>query len=178
MANAKDTKAGNGNTSSAEEPKLVDWQGERGGSIDGWWAPKPGDILKGIPVNFIPKSRSDKLQSDTIVFELQADCPNVKNGGSDKMPGKKGDDKLHTAGKGCIVGVPVWSNLEGMWPKNAGFYVKITAGEKRSIGGGKTMYTHQIQMSEAAVRVVQVYSQDAVSAPVEADGETPQFRAE
>jgi hypothetical protein len=175
---AKDTKAGNGNDTSVEEPKLVDWQGERGGSIDGWWAPKPGDVLKGIAVNFIPKTRSDKLQSDTVVFEIQDACPSVKNGGSDKMPGKKGDEKLHTAPKGCIIGVPVWSQLEGLWPKKAGFYAKITAGEKRNIGGGRSMYDHKVQMSEQAMRHVEVYSQDAVSAPVAAEGETPQFRAE
>lgn len=145
---------------------LVDWQGKFGGSVDGWWAPpedKETHELYGILVNFIPKERSDKLQSNSLVFELTNDCAGVKNGGSEKIPGQKGDNKLHKAPKGCTIGVPEWKQLEGMWPGKAGHKVLITrSGEKRSIGKGRSMYDIKVKMSGTPAKHVEVYADSEI----------------
>jgi hypothetical protein len=144
--------------------EMGDWQGKFGGSVDGWWAPpedKETHTLKGVLVNFISKDRSDKLQSNSLVFELIEECDGCKNGGSEKMPGQKDDKKLHKAPVGCTIGVPEWKQLEGMWPGKAGHKVFITrSGEKRSIGKGRSMYDIKVQMSKGAVRHVDVYEED------------------
>lgn len=151
------------NKNGPQNDEMSDWQGKFGGSVDGWWAPpedKETHVLKGILVNFISKDRSDKLQSNSLVFELVEECAGVKNGGSEKMPGQKGDNKLHKAPKGCTIGVPEWKQLEGMWPAKAGHKVFITrSGEKRSIGKGRSMYDIKVQMSNNAVKHVEVYAE-------------------
>lgn len=143
---------------------MSDWQGKFGGSVDGWWAPPEDNqehTLKGILVNFINKDRSDKLQSNSLVLELIEACDGVKNGGSDKLPGAKGDNKLHKAPVGCTVGVPEWKQLEGMWPQKAGHKVFITrSGQKRAIGKGRSMYDIGVKMSNNAVRHVEVYEEE------------------
>lgn len=163
------TEPNKNNKQQAGDSDMVDFQGPYGGSVDGWWAPEGegNHVIKGILANFIDQGRSDKLQSDSIVLELLEDCKGCKNGGSDKMPGEKGDEKLHTAPKGCFIGVPVWKQLEGLWPRKAGFKVYITrSGEKRSIGKGRSMYDIKIQTSTAAVRHVEVFEQPADDAPM------------
>lgn len=149
-------------TAAPVDDDMTDWQGKFGGSVDGWWAPD-GDgphVMKGVLVNFIDKGRSDKLQSNSLVFELLEPCNNVKNGGSEKMPGQKGDIK--TAPTGCQVAVPEWKQLEGLWPSKAGHKVFITrSAEKRSVGKGHSMYDIGIQTSKAAVRHVEVYEAEA-----------------
>ena len=142
---------------------LVEWQGKFGGSVDGWWAPpedKEIHVLKGVLVNFISKDRSDKLQSNSLIFELAEDCEGVKNGGSEKMPGQKADGKLYKAPKGCCIGVPEWKQLEGMWPAKAGHKVLITrSGEKRSIGKGRSMYDIKTKMTEKPVKHIEVFAE-------------------
>jgi hypothetical protein len=142
--------------------KMSDWQGRYGGSVDGWWAPEEGEeqVLKGILVNYIDKERSDKLQSNSLVFELLEATDGCKNGGSTSMPGEKGDDKLHKATKGCQIGVPEWKQLEGLWPRKAGHQVFITrSGEAQKLSGGRKMYPIKVQVSDAAVKKVDVYEE-------------------
>lgn len=176
MANKKagsDSHVGVGQHTGAAAPSaaggdadMQDWHGQFGGSVDGWWAPeKDGTTMTGILVNFIAKTRSEKLQSDSLVFELTAPAEGVKNGGSEKMPGEKGDEKLHTAPAGCQIGVPVWKQLSGMWPKKAGHKVMITRGEKRSIGKGRSMYDITIKMTPAPVRHVEVFEEEEIEEP-------------
>lgn len=160
---------------------LVEWQGKFGGSVDGWWAPpedKETHAIKGVLVNFINKDRSDKLQSNTLIIELTEDCTGCKNGGSEKMPGEKDDKKLHTAPKGCCIGVPEWKQLEGMWPAKAGHKVLITrSGEKRAIGKGRSMYDIKTKMSGAPVKHVEVYADPDIDVG-EVPGEGTQFQVE
>jgi hypothetical protein len=145
-----------------EKIELVDWQGRYGGNVDGWWAPEEGKeaVLEGYLINFIDKDRSDKLQSNSLVFELAEGCEGCKNGGSTAMPGEKGDDKVHKAPAGCIIGVPEWKQIEGLWPRKAGFYAKITrSAHKMDVGGGHKMYTFKVQTSTKALRHVEIYDE-------------------
>jgi hypothetical protein len=152
----------NGRIIMGKDVKMSDWQGRFGGSVDGWWAPEgEGEaLLKGVLVNFIDKERSDKLQSNSLVFELIDSCEGCKNGGSTAMPGQKGDEKLHTAPKGCIIGVPEWKQLEGLWPRKAGHQVYITrSGKAMKLDGGRKMYPIKVQVSEEKVKSVDVYEE-------------------
>ncbi|HYX20448.1 MAG TPA: hypothetical protein VFA98_06340 [Thermoanaerobaculia bacterium] len=154
-----------------KDVKMSDWQGRYGGSVDGWWAPEGEDdaVLKGILVNFIDKDRSDKLQSNSLVFELIEATEGCKNGGSTAMPGEKGDDKLHKAPKGCMIGVPEWKQLEGLWPRKAGHVVYITrSGKAQSLSGGRKMYPIKTQVSDAAVKKVDVYTEEGAGEGVQA----------
>jgi len=121
---------------------MVEWRGEFGGSVDGWWAPPPDATatITGILVNFVDKARSEKLQSNSLVFEVTEGAEFVKNGGSSKVPGAKGDGKLHKVGKGTNVAVPEWKLLVGLWPAKAGHKVSLTRGPRRDIGKGRKMY--------------------------------------
>jgi len=151
--------------------KMSDWQGRYGGSVDGWWAPEGEDdaVLKGILVNFIDKDRSDKLQSNSLVFELVEATEGCKNGGSTAMPGEKGDDKLHKAPKGCMIGVPEWKQLEGLWPRKAGHLVYITrSGKPQSLSGGRKMYPIKSQVSDAPVKKVDVFTEEPGAEGVQA----------
>lgn len=154
----------------AVEYTMQDWHGKFGGNVDGWWAPE-GDgphVLTGILTNFIDKNRSEKLQSNTLVFEVIKPADNVKNGGSEKVPGAKDDGKLHTAPAGCAIGVPEWKQLEGLWPNKAGFVIQITrSADKRSIGKGRSMYDIKAQASDKKVREVEIYSEPDDAAGVE-----------
>ena len=150
----------------AVDDDMEEWHGKFGGNVDGWWSPAKGSegVITGIISNFINKDRSDKLQSNTIVLELTAPCDGVKNGGSEKIDGSKGDNKLHKAGIGCMIGVPEWKQLEGMWPAKAGFKVEITrSAEKRDLGKGRSMYDIKTRTSKARVKEVVVYEEDATS---------------
>ena len=144
----------------AADEEMVSWQGKFGGNVDGWWSPPEGkriDTLKGILVHFISKDRSEKLQSNSLVFELTEPCEHVKNGGSEKIGGAKGDGKLYTAPVGALIGVPEWKQLEGMWPKKAGHKVQIArSGEKRNASKGRSMYPIDVKMSPKPVRYVEV----------------------
>ena len=145
---------------------MSEWHGQFGGSVDGWWSP-PAEVtasVTGILSNFIDKARSEKLQSNSLVFELLEPAEHVKNGGSDKLPGAKGDNKLHKAGKGCMIAVPEWKQLEGMWPAKAGHKVIITRGPKRSIGKGRSMYDIKPLVSKKALKEIEISEQpDTVS---------------
>jgi hypothetical protein len=149
----------------AAEEGMSEWTGKFGGSVDGWWSPpeEAGTyVMKGILVNFINKDRSDKLQSNSLVFELLEDCEFVKNGGSEKLKGAKGD--IVKAPKGTTIGVPEWKQLEGMWPNKAGFKAYIThPGARRPIGKGRSMLELKIQMSNGAVRHVEVHEEEDTS---------------
>jgi hypothetical protein len=187
MANAKDKmQAAPAGTTGASAPAtgsgdedMSEWQGQFGGSVDGWWSP-PADVtatITGILVNFIDKGRSDKLQSNSLVFELVEPSEYVKNGGSDKIPGKKGD--IVKASKGSMVAVPEWKQLAGMWPAKAGHKVFITRGPKRSIGKGRSMYDLKPLVSNKPLRHIEISQIDDVSdAATGGISETPGFQVE
>src|SRR5271155_2909370 len=75
---------GSGSASTvADDDEMTEWHGQFGGSVDGWWSP-PADAtasVTGILSNFIDKTRSEKLQSNSLVFELVEPAEHVKNGG-------------------------------------------------------------------------------------------------
>ena len=158
---------------------MSEWQGQFGGSVDGWWSP-PADAtatITGILVNFIDKGRSEKLQSNSLVFEVLEATDYVKNGGSDKMPGKKGD--IAKASKGCMVAVPEWKQLAGMWPAKAGHKVFITRGPKRSIGKGRSMYDIKPLVSNKALRHIEISEVDTTGdAATGGVSEQPSFQTE
>jgi hypothetical protein len=158
--------------------KMSEWQGRFGGNVDGWWSPPEDDkehVLKGILVNFIDKDRSDKLQSNSLVFELIEAADNCKNGGSTNMPGDKGD--MGKAPKGCSIGVPEWKQLEGLWPRKAGHLVYITrSGTPRDIGKGRKMYPIKVTASDDPVKHVEVYSDEPAGGPE--GGEQTRFNVE
>lgn len=140
------------------DEEMIEVHGQFGGSVDGWWSPPAEvvDTITGILVNFIDKKRSDKLQSNSLVFETIEGANNVKNGGSDKVPGAKGDNKVHKVGKGVMVAVPEWKQLLGFWPSKAGHKFTITRSAKRSIGKGRSMYDIKVMMSKNALRSIEV----------------------
>jgi len=174
---------GSGSASTvADDDEMTEWHGQFGGSVDGWWSP-PADAtasVTGILSNFIDKTRSEKLQSNSLVFELVEPAEHVKNGGSEKMPGAKGDNKLHKAGKGCMVAVPEWKQLEGMWPTKAGFKVRIERGPKRSIGKGRNMYDIKLMVSKKALKEIEVSELPDQTSDAATGGmaETPSFQVE
>lgn len=162
------------------DEEMIEVHGQFGGSVDGWWSPPPDDTdsFTGILVNFIDKKRSEKLQSNSLVFETIEGANNVKNGGSDKVPGAKGDGKLHKVGKGVMVAIPEWKQLLGFWPAKAGHKFTVTRGAKRSIGKGRSMYDIKVMMSKNAVRSIEI-TEDTTSD--EATGgveQTPSFQVE
>jgi hypothetical protein len=146
--------------SSPADDDMVEWHGQFGGSVDGWWAPPPDATatITGILVNFVDKNRSEKLQSNSLVFEVTEGADHVKNGGSSKVPGAKGDGKLHKVGKGTNVAVPEWKLLIGLWPAKAGHKVTITRGPRRDIGKGRKMYDMPIppKVSKAPHRHIEI----------------------
>lgn len=148
---------------------MQDWQGRYGGNVDGWFSP-PDEIdhpitVRGVLSNYIPSDRSEKLQSDSLVLELTDPVAFCKNGGSEAMPGEKDDKKLHTAPPSCMIGVPVWKQLEGMWPKKAGHLVHITImGNKKSIGKGRSMYPIKVQCSDKPVKHVEIFEDEGSDA--------------
>jgi hypothetical protein len=114
--------------------------------IDGWWAPpKAGKhTLKGVLVDFIDKDSSDALQFNALVFRLVEPCDGCRDGA-------EGDDELHKALAGSLIGVPEWKQLVGLWPEKAGHRVHITRGETRDIGMGRRMYSVEAQVSKKPV---------------------------
>jgi hypothetical protein len=160
---------------------MQDWQGQFGGSVDGWWSP-PKDIsasFTGILVNFIDKARSEKLQSNSLVFEVLETTEHVKNGGSDRMPGSKGDNKLHKAPKGCMVAVPEWKGFVGMWPAKAGHKVSFTRLPQRDIGKGRKMYdVKPLKVSAAPHRIIAISEVQGVGDEAAETAADPTFQVE
>jgi hypothetical protein len=162
------------------DDEMSEWHGQFGGQVDGWWSP-PADAtasVTGILVNFIDKARSEKLQSNSLVFELVEGAEHVKNGGSDKIPGSKGDGKLHKAPKTAMVAVPEWKQLMGMWPAKAGHKFVITRGPKRSIGKGRSMYDLKILVSNKALKHIEVTEDTTSDDATGGISETPGFQVE
>jgi hypothetical protein len=147
------------------DDEMSEWRGEFGGNVDGWWSPPPEATatVTGILVNFIDKARSEKLQSNSVVFELLEGADHVKNGGSDRVPGSKGDGKLHKVTKGTMVAVPEWKQLVGLWPAKAGHKVVVTRGPRRDIGKGRKMYDVKLFVSNKPVRHIEISEVDNVS---------------
>jgi len=156
MANAKDKAP---ETVASLPDDMQDWQGQFGGNVDGWWSP-PKDAVasfRGVLVSYINKERSEKLQSNSLVFEVLEDTSHVKNGGSDKMPGSKGDNKLHKAPKGCTIAVPEWKQFIGAWPAKAGHEFAFTRQAQRDIGKGRKMYdVKPLKISGAPRRHIEI----------------------
>jgi hypothetical protein len=177
MAKPNDTKV-----QAAVDDDMVEWQGEFGGNVDGWWSPPPEatSTIKGILVNFIDKARSEKLQSNSLVFELTEDAEFVKNGGSDRVPGKKGDGKLHKVGKGASIAVPEWKLLVGLWPSKAGHEVAIERGPRRDIGKGRKMYDmpNKPRVSKTKRREIEVSEVHGVSDAAAETAGDPTFQTD
>lgn len=167
-------------TAAGGDEEMVEFHGEFGGSVDGWWSPLPEATatVSGILVNFIDKKRSEKLQSNSLVFELVEAADNVKNGGSDKIQGAKGDGKLYKAPKGAMVAVPEWKQLLGSWPGKAGHKVIITRGPKRNIGKGRSMYDIKVLVSKNPVRHIEIAEDTTSDEATGGIGETASFQVE
>ncbi len=165
-----------------DDDDMSEWHGQFGGNVDGWWSPPP-DVtasITGILVNFIDKARSEKLQSNSLVFEVTDGADYVKNGGSDKVPGAKGDGKLHKVQKGTMVAVPEWKLLAGLWPAKAGHKVIITRGPRRDIGKGRKMYDIKPpRVSNKVLRHIEISQVEGVNdAASEAMAGDPSFQVD
>ncbi|MHB2027545.1 MAG: hypothetical protein ACYCPT_01855 [Acidimicrobiales bacterium] len=146
------------------------WQGESGGTVDAWWTPEKGSTLQGIIVGYIPMTRSEKLKSDSVLIELLSPATHCTHSGSDKIEGKKGDEV--EAPKGAVVGVPVWKQIEGLYPSKIGFAVKLTMLGETKIVGRSPMKNFQIQTSTRQIRAI---SAPAPTSSKIADGEAVPF---
>lgn len=179
MANANDK---NKVVPAPVDDDMVEWRGEFGGNVDGWWSPPPDatSTITGILVNFIDKARSEKLQSNSLVFEVTEGAEFVKNGGSDRVPGKKGDGKLHKVEKGANIAVPEWKLLAGLWPSKAGHKVRITRGPRRDIGKGRKMYDmpNPPQVSKAPHRQIEISQVAGVSDAATETAGDPSFQTD
>ncbi len=143
------------NKTKTDEPiEFETWTGEFGGTVDAWWSPEKGSTLQGIIVGFIPMTRSEKLKSNNVLVELLSPAASCVHGGSDKIKGKKGDEV--EAPKGAIVGVPIWKQLEGLYPGKIGFAVKLTMTGETKIAGRSAMKNFAIQASTKQIRAISV----------------------
>jgi hypothetical protein len=176
MAKSNENKAPTGTTGASApvtgaDDDMQEWQGQFGGNVDGWWSP-PKDVtasFRGILVSFIDKNRSEKLQSNSLVFEVLETTEYVKNGGSDKMPGSKGDNKLHKAPKGCMVAVSEWKQFIGAWPAKAGHEFSFTRQPQRDIGKGRKMYdVKPLKVSGTPRRHIEISEVDPTDEVVDA----------
>lgn len=117
-------------TTQNEPIEYEQFTGAFGARVDGWWQPEKGSVVEGILIGFISQDRSEKLKSDNLVLELISDCKSCHDSKADKSVLLK---------KGQNVGVPVWKQLEGLYPDKLGHAVKITMTGTTKIAGRTDM---------------------------------------
>lgn len=115
--------------------------------VHGWWTPElKGPGLKGILVGFISETKSDKLKSDMLVFELVEDLAKCKDA--------ENTEKIVTIKKGQNVATAYYTGLAGLYPQKLGHVCYVQQIGAKKIPGQSDMKMFDKQTSTAPVRAI------------------------